>query len=121
MPKIALHFELDPGMGPAQLEEVQKQLREQIKALDPATVKKVATRPERMRLTGVEVIAAISMTIVIVENTEKLVEETQKLVAAIGQLIGKIRGLKRALVDVEDQRVPAGTLTREQVKQAVQP
>jgi hypothetical protein len=106
-------------MEPTQLEGVQKQLRERLNALD--TVQEVATHPEEMRVTGAEVIAAISTTIVIVQNTQNLVEQTRKLFASINRLIREIRGLRRVLVDCEDERIPIAPLTDEQCEQVVQP
>lgn len=114
MPHVALHFEMAPGTDKVQVQRAEEQLRQLLSGLE--SVQEVATRPEEMRFTGLEIVAAISATILIVKTSRELIDETRKLIATIKGLVGDI-GFKGISVDVADKRVSIDELTDEHLKE----
>ncbi|GAC1350437.1 MAG: hypothetical protein NVSMB27_32960 [Ktedonobacteraceae bacterium] len=112
MTELALHFEMTKD---SDLEQTAGLLCDRLASLQ--SVQEVAALPEEPRVTGLEVAAAIFVTIQIVHGTRKFVEEIRKLIPEIKGLIGDIKGLKDVTVDVGPQPVPIGKLTEQQVQQ----
>jgi hypothetical protein len=112
MAVLALHFEMTEG---SDLEQTARLLHDRIARLP--SVQEVATLPEEPRVTGVEIAAAIFVTIQIVHGTRMVVEEIRKLIPEIKGLIGDMKGLKGITIEIGSQSVPIGKLTERQVQQ----
>ena len=115
MAELALHFEMTRD---SDLQQTAGLLRDRLASLQ--SVQEVSALPEEPRVTGVEVAAAIFVTVQVVRGTRELVEEIRKLIPQIKGMIGDIKGLKDITVDVGLQRVPIGKLTEQQVQQVAE-
>ncbi len=113
MAELALHFEMTKD---SDLQQTAALLRDRLASLQ-SVEKVIRALPEKPRVTGVEVVAGIFVTIQIVYGTRMLVEEIRKLIPQIKGMIGDIEGLNDITVDVGPQRVPIGELTEQQVQQ----
>lgn len=112
MAEIALHFEFAKD---ANLDEASHKLQSELSKLDG--VSEVDAVPEKPRLTGLEIVAAIAVTISIVKGTRELIVEVRKLIPEVKGLIRDIRGLKDVTVEVGTERVPLDKLTDAQIEQ----
>jgi hypothetical protein len=65
------------------------------------------------RMTGMEVVAAIGVTVTIVHGSRDLISEIRKVIQAIKELVKEYRELKQVLLDVGPERVPLDELTEE--------
>ena len=80
-------------------------------------VKEVEAVPETARLTGLEVVGAIGVTLLIVRGSRELIEELRKLIPQLKGLITEIKGLKDVFVEVGDKRVPLSEVQEETLQQ----
>jgi hypothetical protein len=80
-------------------------------------VEEVQAEPQRMRMTGLEIAAAVAVTATVARSGVDTVENLGKLVAAIRSLMVQLRALKNVFVDVGDQRVPIGQLDAVKLKE----
>ena len=80
-------------------------------------VEEVQAEPQRMRMTGLEIAAAVAVTATVARSGADAVENLGKLVAAIRSLIVQLRALRNVFVDVGDQRVPIDQLDAAKLKE----
>lgn len=112
MAEVALHFEFAKD---ADVEQATAAIRDRISALE--AVKQVDSMQEKPRLTGLEIAAAIAVTIQIVHGTQQLVAEIRKLIPEIQGLIKDIKGLREVTIEVGANRVPIGAVGDAEVSQ----
>ena len=86
-------------------------------SLPPEMVKEVEAVPETARFTGLEVVGAIGVTVLIVRGSRELIEELRKLIPQLKGLITEIKGLKDVFVEVGDKRVPLAEVQDEALQQ----
>jgi hypothetical protein len=99
--EICLRFEFDRADS---LDRVARELQERLGRLE--MVREVEASPEgKMMMTGLEVAAAIGVTVVIVRGSRELIQEVRKLVAEIKGLMDELDDLKEVYVDVSDRRI----------------
>lgn len=116
MREVNLLFEFEHDGG---LEETAHTLEERIGRLQP--VEEVGAAPSgEMRLSGMEIAAAISVTIIVARSSKDLVQELRGLVQEISGLITDLRELKRVYVDVGDERISLYDLQEEHYRQLAQ-
>jgi hypothetical protein len=111
MSRIRLQFELSDKQ---QQEQIVEDLQKQFSSLEIGLVR---VRPERPRLTGVEIVALIGVGIVVTRASRALIEElfeTAKLV------VRKYREIKDVSVGVGQAQVPVSQVTDEQIQQMVE-
>ena len=104
MPEINMVFELKNKNA---LNQVAHTLQDRISAMD--TVQKVQATPEtpeQMRMTGVEIAAAIGVTVVVLRSGTELLEGLQKFVKQLKSLMTEIHDLKKVYVELGSRRVP---------------
>jgi hypothetical protein len=80
-------------------------------------VKEVEAAPEKMRATGLEITAAIGVTVLVVRGGRELLEEIRKLVDAIKGLMVDLHDLKNVYVDLGAHRIPIDRLDQEHFRQ----
>lgn len=80
-------------------------------------VEEVQAEPQRMRMTGLEIAAAVAVAATVVGSGAAAVENLGKLVAAIRSLIVELRSLKNVFVDVGGQRIPIDQLDLAKLKE----
>jgi hypothetical protein len=80
-------------------------------------VDQVQAEPQRMRMTGLEIAAAVAVTATVVRSGADAVENLGKLVAAIRALMVQVRALKNVYVDIGEQRVPIDQLDAAKLKE----
>jgi hypothetical protein len=112
MAEVALHFEF---VKDADLHRATGAIRDRLSALE--AVKQVDSMQEKPRLTGIEIAAAIAVTIQIVHGTQQLVAEIRKLIPELQGLIKDIKGLREVTVEVGAKRVPIGGLGDAELRQ----
>ncbi len=112
MTELNLLFEFSQGNN---LDQVAQTLTDRITQLP--MVEEVEAAPETMKLTGVELVAAIGVTILVVRSSRELIEEIRKLIAEIKGLAEDLQDLKNIYVDIDDERVPLDDLDDEYLRQ----
>jgi hypothetical protein len=112
MAELALHFEMTPGTD---LPQAAALLQERLASLP--SVEEVAAAPERPRMTGLEIVAAITVAVTIVKGATELTEEVRKFIAEVARLMKDLKGLKGVTVEVGPNQVPIGDLTDPQTRQ----
>jgi hypothetical protein len=101
MDEVFLRFEFSDGKD---LEQAARLIQERLAGLD--MVEEADAIPEETRLTGVEVVAAIAVTVVIVRSSRELIQEVRKLIPEIQGLVGDVRGfLKSVTAEVGAEKV----------------
>ena len=80
-------------------------------------VDEVQAEPQRMRITGLEIAAAVAVTATVIKSGADIVENIGKLVAAIRSLMLQLRTLKNVYVDLGDQRLPIDQLDASKLKE----
>ena len=113
MERIMVHFTLEPGMDAG---EVQKAISERLGAIPDAEIQVEQDSP---RLTGIEVVLAISVGIAIARDSQKLVRESGKLaeevLEAVQGILKKYQALK-ADFEVGRKRIPANRVKPEDLQ-----
>jgi hypothetical protein len=79
-------------------------IRERLSQCD-IVEKVVRARPMEMRMTGLEIAAAVMVTANVIQSGTAVVENMQKLVKAIRALMVEFRDLKNVYVDTATERV----------------
>jgi hypothetical protein len=72
---------------------------------------------EEPRLTGAEIVAAIAVTVAIVQGTRKLIEEIRALIPQVKGLIHDVKGLQTVKVEVGSLTIPIDQVTDDQLQQ----
>lgn len=70
---------------------------------------------DRIRLTGAEVVAAIAVGVVVVRGAREFAHEINLLLQEMAQLVGNIRGLRSAYVEVDGKSVALREIDEEDV------
>ena len=86
------------------LEQTAQLIEERLGQLE--TVKEVEAVPEKARFTGLEVVAAIGVTVLVVRGSRELIEELRKFIPQLKGLISDVKGLKNAFIEVGNKRIP---------------
>ncbi len=89
-------------------------IEEQLSRLE--MIGEVQAEPQRMRVTGLEIAAAVAVTATVVQSGANVVENMGKLVDAIRALMVKLRDLKNVYVDVGNERIPIDQLDASKLK-----
>ena len=97
------------------LEQTAQLIEERLGQLE--MVKEVEAVPEKARFTGLEVVAAIGVTVLVVRGSRELIEELRKLIPQLKGLMSEIKGLKNAFVEVGDKRIPVSEVNEETLQQ----
>jgi hypothetical protein len=103
--EINLYFEFHANAG---LEEAAREIEDRLGKLE--AVDEVEAMPTNPRITGAEIVAAIAVTAMVVRGGRDAVAEIRKLVTEVKGLIGDLRDLKNAYVDVGRKRIPIDKL-----------
>src|SRR5262249_42573417 len=91
-------------------------LQERLSRLE--TVESAEALPEGpARITGVEVVAAIGVTLAIVKGSRDLISETRKAIQEVKKLVKDYRELKRVWLEVGPDRVPLDELTEDHYRE----
>lgn len=80
-------------------------------------VNEVEAAPEEMRINGLEIAAAIGVTVLVVRGGRELVEAVRKLVTEVKCLMADLHDLKNVYVDLGAQRIPIGKFDQEHCRQ----
>ena len=98
------------------LEQTAQLIKERLGQLE--MVKEVEAVPEEARFfTGLEVVGAIGVTVLVVRGSRELIEELRKLIPQLKGLMSEIKGLKNAFVEVGDKRIPVSEVNEETLQQ----
>lgn len=103
------------------LAQVAQTLQDRLSRME--MVEEVEAVPEgskQMRLSGLEIAAAIGVTVLVDRSSRELVEEVRKFVTEIKALMVDLRDLKNVYVDLGAQRIPIDQLNAEQFQQLAQ-
>ena len=73
-------------------------------------VNEVQAEPQRMRITGLEIAAAVAVSATVIQSGTNAVENLEKLVKAVRSLMLSLRDLKNAFVDTGSERIPIDQL-----------
>ena len=112
MAELLLHFEVtDSKEAPATAQALEKRLGQL------PGVSEAEALPEESRLTGLEIVGAISAAVVIVRHGRELVTELNKLLPELKKLVGEVKGLKNAFVEVGPKRVALDQLTAADIEE----
>ena len=112
MAELLMHFELAAGQeASATAQTLQKKLGEL------PGVSEAEALPDKTRLTGVEVIAAISAAVVVLHHGRDLVAELNKLLPELKKLVRNMKGLKKAYLEVGTKRVALDEVTPDHVNE----
>lgn len=95
------------------LKRVAKMLEKRIAQLPQ--VEEAEAAPERMKLTGAEVAAAIGVTIIVVRGSTELVREFRKFIAEFKGMVADLKNFKNIFIDVGEERITLDELTDEQI------
>ncbi len=111
MTEINLLFEFGPDEA---LDQVAHALQDRLSQMEMVKeVEATPETPEKMRMTGLEIAAAIGVTVVVVRGGRELVEEVRKFVTEIKNLMVELHGLKNVYTDFGTQRIPIDKLDPE--------
>jgi len=100
------------------LDQVAHTLQDRLSQME--MVEEVEAVPEgsqQMRMSGLEIAAAIGVTVLVVRSSRELVEEVRKFVSEVKKLMVDFRDLKNVYVDLGAQRIPLDQLNAQQVQQ----
>jgi hypothetical protein len=114
MSEISLLFEFADHNA---AEESTQSIEKCLSALE--MVDEVQAVRQGMRMTGLEIAAAVAVTATVARSGADTVENLGKLIAAIRSSIVQLRALKNVFVDVGDQRVPIDQLDAAKLKEMV--
>jgi hypothetical protein len=100
------------------LDQIAHTLEDRLSHLE--MVEEVEATPEtskQWRMTGLEIAAAIGVTVLIVRSSRELVGEVRKLVTEIKGLMVDLHDLKKVYVDLGAKRIPIDELSAEHFRQ----
>lgn len=109
MPEINLVFELkDKKSAP----EIATSLQDRIAEMEMVDdVEAVVESSDKMRvITGLEIVAAIGVTVTVIKSGRELLEEVREFIKAVKGLMVDVKDLKNAYVDIGSRRVPLDKL-----------
>ena len=115
MPEINMVFELNDENATNQ---VAQTLQDRLARME--MVQEVEATPEsaaQVRMTGLEVAAAIGVTVLIVRSSRELLEELRKFVKEVKALMAESRELKNAYVEMGTKRIALADLGPEELEQ----
>jgi multidrug efflux pump subunit AcrB len=112
MAELALHFEFTKNTD---IDRATDAVRERLSALQG--VEGIDAVREQPRLTGLEIAAAIAVTVQIVRGTRRLLEEIRRLVSEMKSLISEINGLQSITVEVGSKRVAIAEVNEDEMRQ----
>ena len=107
MPDLTLYFDCDPGTDPENLERDLQQGLQQL-----GNVKAAETSTPAIRITGLEILAAITLAVHVVHEARSIVEDLKVLFGAVADLAGKLQ-VRQVRVPVGLEKKPIGDLTDE--------
>jgi hypothetical protein len=110
--EIALRFEFDKGTD---LEQAADAIRERFSKVDG--VVGVYADPERPRVTGLEIVGAIAVTVEVVRGVRKGVTELRKLLHELKALSSEVRGVQNAKLEVGKRKVRIGEVSEDDLKE----
>jgi copper chaperone CopZ len=110
--EIALRFEFDKGTDLAQAADA---IRERLSNVDG--VSGVYADPEEPRITGLEIVAAIAVTIEVVQSVRRGVTELRKLLRELKALSSEVRGVQNVKLEVGKRKVPIGDVGEDDLKE----
>jgi hypothetical protein len=109
MTEINLLFELTDETD---IDSNTKMLQDNLSHLEMVESAKALTAGS-VRMTGVEIVAAIGVTVAIVHVSRDLISEVRKVINEIKELVKDYRELKQVWLDVGPKRVLLDELTEE--------
>jgi uncharacterized protein (DUF342 family) len=116
MAKIFMHFEVAEEVGKEQTEQLAKRIEERLGQME--AVEEVSAEPEGpQRLTGLEVVAAIGVVVMIARSSRELLEELHKWIPTVKNLVQDFKELKDVFFEVGKERVSVKQLTEEHLEQ----
>jgi hypothetical protein len=103
------------------LTQVAQTLQDRLSQMEMVEeVEAVPEGSEQMRLSGLEIAAAIGVTVLVVRSSRELVAEVRKFVTEVKGLMADLCDLKNVYVDLGAQRIPIDQLDAEQFHQLAQ-
>jgi hypothetical protein len=120
MAEINLLFELDDQ---SVNEPAAQSLQEQIGKLDMVDeVEAVVETPQQVRaLTGLEIVAAIGVTVTVLRSGRELLEEVPKVLKAVKAIIKGMKDVKKVYLDVGKRRIPIDDVKPEDLEAVAAP
>lgn len=126
--RISLRFEMMDG---ADAEKAKEDIQAELAAMEG--VEQAAAMVRTQRLTGLEVVAAVSAVAVIatsvrkavqegrgaVQEGTKLMQDLEAFAAQLRRLILKVGGVKDAVLEVGARKVPLAQVTGEDLREAL--
>ena len=112
MAELLLHFELADGTEAAPTAQALEQGLARLPGVSEAEA-----LPDETRLTGLEIVGAISAAVVILRKGRELVTELNALLPELRKMVKGVKGLKNAFVEVGSKRVPIDQLTAAHLEQ----
>lgn len=112
MAELTLHFDVD---GNADAAAVARALQDRLGKLP--MVSEAEALPDETRLTGLEIVAAISAAVIVVKKGRELVGELRQLIPEIHKLVQEIKGLKGPSVEIGARRVRLENLTEDDLQE----
>jgi hypothetical protein len=110
--KISFRFEFDNGTD---LQQAADALRERVSKV--AGVERVDPVPEKPRITGLEIVAAIAVGIEVVHGVRKGVTELRKLLHELKALSKEVHGLQDVKLEVGARKVPLDKVSDADLKE----
>ena len=112
MAEISLQFDVEDA---ALTEETARRIQERLTAMED--VKDAGAQVAGQERGVVETLAIISATVLIAKSGADLVDALRRLVQSLTGLVGDIRGLRTAFVELRGKRVPVSDLTEEKIQE----
>jgi len=110
--EVNLYIDVEKDSNLKQTAQIIEQRLSQFKM-----VKEAEAVSEKPRLTGVEVVAAIGVTVLVIRGSGEIVGELRKFIMQLKGLIGDIKGLKDVFVEVKDKRIPLAEVNEDDPEQ----
>lgn len=118
MPEINMVFELRDGKATNQ---VAQSLQDRLARMEMVQeVEATPESPDQVRMTGMEIAAAIGVTVLVVRSGRELLEELRKLVQEVKALMAESRELKNAYVELGTKRIALADLGPEELERIAQ-
>jgi hypothetical protein len=97
------------------LDESAQTIEQQLDKVE--SVQEVSAIPEKPRITGLEIAAAIAVTALIVHNSGDLVKAVRELVTEVKKLMVEIHDLKQVYISIAGRRVDVTEITDKQIQE----
>ncbi|HEY4281158.1 MAG TPA: hypothetical protein VGM91_23290 [Conexibacter sp.] len=111
--EVMWQFELEEG---ADAGAVAVELQRRLSAFEP--VEEAAVSPPQEERTGLEILAVIATAVVVIRTGRQLTEELTGLIRAVRELVGEVKGVKSAAVDIEGDLIPVEKLEARRLAEA---